>query len=136
MTTPEEIERRVADIDMPRSARRATAAKQVADLAHQRSALASQFGDIESQLGNILAAARGDIEVSELAAITGIPTADLTRWLEAQKPVRARRKKNTPGSSSPLGDRDETGPRRPEGHERVSGPANDVPASNVLPANS
>jgi len=101
MPTPEEIERRVAENDAPRSARRSAAAKQIGELAQRRAVIAEQLADIERELGDVLAAASDVIDVTELARFTDVPAADLTRWLDGRKPTRTKRRKPAAGAPSP-----------------------------------
>jgi hypothetical protein len=98
MATPDEIERRIAEIDADRTARRSAAAKQVGELAQRRAALAEQLDDLERELGDVLAAASDVLDITELARFTDVPAADLTRWLEARKTTRTKRKKTIPGA--------------------------------------
>jgi hypothetical protein len=100
MATPEEIERRVEQLDIPRSAKRAAAAKKVNELAQRRTDLAEQLGEIERQLGQILAEASDVMDIDELARFTDIPVPDLTGWLTARKPVRTKRNKPVDGARS------------------------------------
>ena len=95
MATPDEIERRIAEIDADRTARRSAAAKQIGELAQRRAALAEQLDDLERELGDVLAAASDVLDITELARFTDVPAADLTRWLEARKTTRTKRKKTT-----------------------------------------
>jgi hypothetical protein len=95
MTTDEEIERRVEETDTPRTEKRSTAAKQVAELAERRSAIAEQLDDIERELGDILVAAQEVMDIKELARFTDVPATDLTRWLTSRKTTRTKSKKTT-----------------------------------------
>jgi hypothetical protein len=95
MATPDEIERRIAENDADRTARRSAAAKQVGELAQRRADLAEQLDDIERELGDVLAAASDVLDITELARFTDVPATDLTRWLEARKTTRTKRKKTT-----------------------------------------
>ncbi|WP_198545363.1 MULTISPECIES: hypothetical protein [Amycolatopsis] len=104
MATGEEIERRVEEADSARSARRAAAAKQVGDLAQRRSEVADQLTAIEMELGETLAAANDVISIDELAQFTDVPTADLVRWLDARKPVRAKRKRSNANAATAKAD--------------------------------
>lgn len=99
MATTEEIERRVAEADAARSARRSAAAQRVGELAVRRATIAEQLQEVERELGDVLVESSDVIEISELATFTELPTTDLTRWLESRKSNRAKRKK-TAGSSS------------------------------------
>ncbi|MBY8853300.1 hypothetical protein K7G98_35740, partial [Saccharothrix sp. MB29] len=58
MATPEEIRLRIEQADTARSARRATAAQQIGELAQRRAAIIEQLEDIERELGDILAEAQ------------------------------------------------------------------------------
>lgn len=98
MATTEEIESRVEEADSARSARRAAAATQVGELAQRRSAVAGQVSKIEAELGDVLVAAGDVIDVDELSRFTDVPAADLTRWLDARKASRPRRKRAVAGS--------------------------------------
>ena len=100
MATAEEIRRRVEDADTARSAKRSAAAEQIGELAARRATIAEQLDDIERQLGDVLAAARDVMDIDELARFTDVPAADLTRWLAARKPTRAKRKRPTTGAPS------------------------------------
>jgi hypothetical protein len=98
MATPEEIERRIAENDADRTARRSAAATQIGELAQRRAVLAEQLDDIERELGDVLTAASDVLDITELARFTDVPAADLTRWLEARKTTRTKRKKTTAGA--------------------------------------
>lgn len=98
MATTEEIQRRVEQADVARSAKRSAAAQQVGELAQRRIAIAEQLDDVERQLGEILAEAREVMDIDELARFTDVPAADLTRWLEARKTTRTKRKRPVPGA--------------------------------------
>jgi hypothetical protein len=100
MATPEEIESRVEQADSARSARRAAAATQVGELAQRRSAIAEQLSELEAELGDVLVAADDVIGVDELARFTDVPAADLTRWLDARKASRPKRKRAVLGPKS------------------------------------
>jgi hypothetical protein len=100
MATAEEIQRRVEQADTARSAKRSAVAQQVSDLAQRRAALAEQLDEIERQLGDLLAEANDVMDVEELARFTDIPVPDLTGWLTARKPARAKRKKPAGGAQS------------------------------------
>lgn len=96
MATPEEIERRVHESDAVRNAKRSATAKRVGELAQRRATIADQLGDVERELGDLLATAQGVIDVDELAQFTDIPVADLTHWLTAttnRKTTRAKPKR-------------------------------------------
>lgn len=96
VTTEEEITRRLTERDTARSARRAQAATTVGDLARQHATLASQLADLEHELGDLLTAASDVIDLPELAQVTDIPVADLTRWRDqAAKPARGKRKRTS-----------------------------------------
>lgn len=109
MPTTDEIARRVDEADTARSAKRAAAARQIGDLAHQRAIIAEQLADIERQLGEVIAAARKVIDVDELAHFTDVPAGDLTRWLTARKTTRAKRRTR---SGAPGGERRDASPSR------------------------
>ncbi|KOX19270.1 hypothetical protein ADK67_33990 [Saccharothrix sp. NRRL B-16348] len=113
MATPEEIRQRVEQADTARSARRATAAQQVGELAHRRAAITERLEDIERQLGDILAAAQDVIDIDELADFTDLKAADLTHWLAGRRTTRTKRKKPTPAMPATQGDasREPTGSR-------------------------
>lgn len=102
--TTDEIARRVDEADTACSAKRAAAARQIGDLAQQRTTIAEQLDDIERQLGEVLAAAQKIIDVDELARFTDVPAADLTRWLTARKPTRAKRLKPNRTTSGTSGE--------------------------------
>lgn len=108
MATPEEIRRRVEQADTARSARRATAAQQIVELAQRRAAITEQLTDIEHQLGEVLAGAEDVIDVGELAEFTDLKPADLTTWLAGRKSIRRRKQARTPSSA----------PRRPRRNAR------------------
>jgi hypothetical protein len=93
MATPEEIERRVEEADSARSARRSAAAKRLGELAQHRAAIAEQLADIERDLGDVLVECSDVIDIDELARFTDLPVSDLTRWREARKTNRPRKKK-------------------------------------------
>lgn len=100
MATPEEIERRIDEVDQPRSSRRAAAAKRVVELASQRASVAEQLSALERELGDILAESSDVIEIDELARFTDLPVADLTRWLNDRKTTRPKRKRPATAPSS------------------------------------
>lgn len=100
MATPEEIERRIEENDLPRSFRRAAAAKRVSELANQRASVAQQLSDLERELGDVLSESSDVLEIDELARFTDIPAADLTRWLNDRKMTRSKRKRPTARTSS------------------------------------
>jgi hypothetical protein len=104
MATTEEIRRRVEEADTARSAKRSAAAQQIGELAQRRAAVAEELHEIERQLGDVLAAATGVMDIKELAQFTDISTADLTRWLNARtvrKPTRAKRKRPANAADAP-----------------------------------
>ncbi|WP_414944881.1 hypothetical protein [Amycolatopsis sp. cmx-11-32] len=88
MATIEEIERRVAEADSARSAKRSATAQQIGELAQHRAVIAKNLSDIERELGDVLAAAGDVINVDELARFTDVAAADLTRWLTARTSPR------------------------------------------------
>jgi hypothetical protein len=103
MATPEEIERRVQESDAARNAKRSATAKRVGELAQRRATIADQLGDVERELGDLLATAQDVIDVDELAQFTDIPVADLTHWLTAttnRKTTRAKPKRRVSEVSS------------------------------------
>lgn len=97
MATADEIRRRVEETDTARSARRATTAQQVGELAQRRTAIVEQLKEIERQLGEVLTAARTVLDLAELARFTDIPAADLTIWLDAST-HRTKRRKTSDGA--------------------------------------
>ena len=133
--TPDEIERRVAENDTARSARRVAAARQVGELAKQHTVIATQLADIERRLGAILAEADEVVTIDELATFTDVPTATLTEWRAAHKPHRAKRKKpsitdsHTRGRPSPV--RTTTGPHS---HAQPVAVGADQPRRGTTPA--
>lgn len=93
VTSEDEITRRIGERDSARSARRAHAATVVGQLARRHTELAGQLAELERELGKILTEAGDVIDVAELAQVTDIPVADLTRWLDrAAKPIRTRKR--------------------------------------------
>ena len=98
MATAEEIERRVEQADTERSAKRTAAAQQIGALAQRRATIAKQLADIEEQLGDILATTSAVMDIDELARFTDVPPADLTRWRDARKPNRTKRKRPAAGA--------------------------------------
>jgi hypothetical protein len=105
MATAEEIDRRVEQMDTPRTAKRSITAKRVSELAQRRAALVAQLADIELELGEVLLAAQDVIDVEELARFTDLPATDLTAWLTARtarKPTRGKRKR--PSNTDPSSD--------------------------------
>ncbi|TKG60357.1 MULTISPECIES: hypothetical protein [Pseudonocardiaceae] len=98
-TSEEEIARRLEERDSARSTRRAQAATTVGELARRHTELASRVAELERELGEVLTAAGDVIDVPELAQVTDIPAADLTRWRDqAAKPTR-RGKRTRPSST-------------------------------------
>lgn len=97
VTSEEEIARRLQETDTARSARRQQAATTIGKLARRHTELADQLADLERELGEILTAAGDVIDLPELAEVTDVPVADLTRWRD-QVATPARRKRN--GSSA------------------------------------
>jgi hypothetical protein len=94
VTSEEEITRRLEDKDSARSARRAQAATTVGELAGRHTELAGRLAELERALGEVLTAAGDVIDVPELAQVTDIPAADLTRWRDrAAKPARGGKRK-------------------------------------------
>ena len=66
----------------------------IGELARQHTALAAQLAELEAELGGVMAAVDDVLDVSELAQVTDIPAADLTRWREqAATPARGKRKR-------------------------------------------
>ncbi|MBN6034155.1 hypothetical protein [Amycolatopsis sp. 195334CR] len=109
VTTQDEITRRLKERDSARSARRAQAATTVGELARRHTELAAQLADLERELGEVLTAAGDVIDVPELAQVTDVPAADLTRWRDqAAKPSRGKRTRPSPKKNASLGAR--TGP--------------------------
>jgi hypothetical protein len=107
MVTEEEIDRRIQDKDAPRSARRAAAAKRIAELAQRHAVLIAQVNDIERALGEALAESHDVIDVNELHEFTDVPTVELNRWLTTHttvKNTRAKRKRAT--ATAPSTDRE------------------------------
>jgi hypothetical protein len=123
MATSDEIERRIAEIDADRTARRSAAAKQVGELAQRRADLAEQLDEIERELGDVLVVASDVLDITELSRFTDVPVADLTRWLEARKTTRAKRKKTTagPATKSDTG-RGPSTARTPRAGQAATGP--------------
>lgn len=103
MVTDEDIDRRISDKDAPRSARRAAAAKRIANLAQLHAQLTAQINDIEREIGAALADSQDVIDVNELHEFTDIPTADLTRWSTARTTARNARPKRKPRAAGTLG---------------------------------
>ena len=100
MATAEDIQRRVEQADTARSVKRSTVAQQVGELAQRRAVLAGKLDEIERQLGDVLADASDVMDIDELASFTDIPVPDLTGWLTARKPARAKRKKPSSGAQT------------------------------------
>ncbi|UUV28574.1 hypothetical protein NQK81_27765 [Amycolatopsis roodepoortensis] len=110
VNTDEEITRRLEERDSARRARRAQTASTVGELARRHTELAEQLADLERELGEVLTAAGDVIDVSELADVTDVPVADLTRWRDqVAKPARGGKRKRpgtaknngTPGKDTP-----------------------------------
>jgi len=93
MPTSDEIDRRVKQVDMPRSEKRSVLARQVGELAQHRTVIAEQLADIERRLGDLLLVAREVMDIPELAQFTDVPAADLTRWLDTRTDARPARKR-------------------------------------------
>jgi hypothetical protein len=90
VTSKEEITRRIEERDSERSARRAHAATIVGQMARRHAELAGQITELERELGTVLTEAGDVIDAAELAQVTDIPIADLTRWVDhATKPARS-----------------------------------------------
>lgn len=104
IASEDEINDRLEEKDAARSARRKKAAAAVGDLARHHAGLVGQINDIERGLGEILVAAGDVIDVPELAEVTKVAAADLSRWRDqAAKPARGKRhrtgaKKNPAGA--------------------------------------
>lgn len=96
MPTAEEVAKRVADSDNARSVKRASAAKEVAELVVLRALAAEELARVEDKLGDALAAAQEVLTVDELARFTDVPAKVLARCLAARKPARGRRKRLDP----------------------------------------
>ncbi|MEU0514933.1 hypothetical protein ACWEKJ_30550 [Amycolatopsis thermoflava] len=94
VTSEEEITRRLTEKDTARNARRAEAATTVGELARRHATLAAQLAELERELGEVLTAAGEVIDISELAQVTDIPAADLTRWRD-QTTNRGKRRRST-----------------------------------------
>lgn len=101
MPTSDEIDRRVKQIDLPRSEKRSVLARQVGELAQHRNAIAEQLCDIERRLSDLLMVAREVMDIPELAQFTDVPVADLTRWLDIRTDTKTGRKRKRP--SGPAG---------------------------------
>jgi hypothetical protein len=109
VTSEEEITRRLEERDSARSERRAKAATTVGELARRHTELAGQLAELERELGEVLTAAGEVIDVPELAQVTDVPAADLTRWRDqAAKPARGGKRKrpsakknDSPGTGVP-----------------------------------
>ncbi|MFE6611544.1 hypothetical protein [Amycolatopsis sp. NPDC057786] len=100
VTTNDEITRRLEERDSARSARRAQAAGTVGELARRHADLAERLADLERELGEVLTAAGDVIDVPELAEVTDVPAADLTRWRDqVTKPARGGKRKR-PGTAT------------------------------------
>jgi hypothetical protein len=108
VTSETEITRRLEEKDAARSARRARAATTVGELARRHIELAGQLAEFERELGEVLTAASDVLDVAELAQVTDIPAADLTRWRDqGAKPSRggkrirsSAKKSNTSGKEA------------------------------------
>lgn len=104
MATPEEIDHRVHEVDTPRTARRAAAARQVSDLARRRAGIVEQLEGLERALGDVLADAQDVVGIDELADFTDVKAADLTQWLATRRPSRVKRKKSSASAASTQAD--------------------------------
>ncbi|MFI7122661.1 hypothetical protein [Amycolatopsis sp. NPDC049868] len=103
VTSEDEITRRLEERDSARSARRAQAAATVGELARRHAELAERLAGLERELGEVLTAVGDAIDVPELAEVTDIPAADLTRWRDqAAKPARGGKRKR-PGTTKSNG---------------------------------
>ncbi|GAA3850814.1 hypothetical protein [Amycolatopsis tucumanensis] len=111
VTSEEEITRRLSEKDTARSARRAEAATMVGELARRHAALAAQVAELERELGEVLTAAGDVIDVSELAQVTDIPAADLTRWRDSSSRGKRRRSTTTKARSGATNGHPTTIPR-------------------------
>ncbi|HEY2100107.1 MAG TPA: hypothetical protein VGH72_26830 [Pseudonocardia sp.] len=115
VTSEEEITHRLEERDVARSMRRAQAATTVGGLARQHAELAGQLAGLERELGEILRKASDVIDVPELAQVTDIPAADLTRWRDqTAKPARGGKRKRPSATTNDTTGTDRqaaTGPR-------------------------
>ncbi len=105
VTSEDEITRRIEERDSERSARRAQVATVVGQLARRHAELAGQVAELERELGSVLTEAGDVIDVAELAQVTDIAAADLTRWLDhaaksARSGKRARPRAKTHGAGA------------------------------------
>ncbi|GAB2790623.1 hypothetical protein [Amycolatopsis magusensis] len=129
VTSEDEIARRISERDSARSARRAQAATTVGELARRHDELATQLAELEHQLGEVLTAAGDVIDVPELAHVTDIPAADLTRWREqATKPARSGKGKRSSARRNITSGKDSPAVAEPPA-ARTGSPAPAVPAS-------
>ncbi|WNV90211.1 hypothetical protein [Umezawaea sp. Da 62-37] len=128
MATPEEIRQRVQETDTARSARRATAAQQVGELAGRRAEIVAQLAEVERELGDVVADAQDVIDVDELAVFTDLAPSDLTGWLAGRKPVRGKRKKPTATSGAEGDVRRTSGPRTSTSERKPDSPEGSAPA--------
>ncbi|MBB3666209.1 hypothetical protein FB384_005170 [Prauserella sediminis] len=89
----DEITRRLDEVDAARTARRAEAATTIGELARRHSTVSGQLADLERELSTAVASAADVIDIAELAQVTDVPAADLTRWKEKAAKPRGRPRK-------------------------------------------
>ncbi|MFI5593682.1 hypothetical protein ACIA5G_52270 [Amycolatopsis sp. NPDC051758] len=131
VTSENEITRRIEERDSERSVRRAQAATVVGQLARRRAELAGQVAELERELGTVLTEAGDVIDAAELAQVTDIPVADLTRWLEdatrsSRSGKRARPRAKTHGAS---GHRSKAATEPPAARTAAQAPAESAEAA-------
>ncbi|MDT8916044.1 hypothetical protein [Amycolatopsis sp. PS_44_ISF1] len=112
VTSEEEITHRLEERDVARGVRRAQAATTVGGLARRHTELAGQLASLERELGEILMRAGDVIDVPELAQVTDIPAAELTRWRDqTAKLARGGKRKRPSATTSDTNRQPTTRPR-------------------------
>lgn len=121
VTSEEEIARRLEEKDSVRRVRRAQAATTVGELARRHTELAGQLAELERELGEVLTAAGDVIDVPELAQVTDIAAADLTRWRDqAAKPARGGKRKRPSAKKNDTSGKDTGAATEPLGARPVA----------------
>lgn len=118
MTTLDDIDQRVQEIDAPRTEKRKAACKTIKERAGRRTALLEELAATEREIGDALATASDVMDVTEAARITEVPASDLNHCLAAHQTTRTKRKRSTTGGADPNNStsRDKPTARTPRNH--------------------